>query len=97
MVAEHLATVAAALQSLQEANGSDAAHSSQQAWRWVGRRNKAAAYPTDFGLLACNPAVVDALKVRAESRAVLSTHATDTDVHLDDDALRIQYAQLSSK
>lgn len=68
MAEEHRATVAAALHSLQAANASNPARSTQQAWRWIERHNKAAAYPTDFGLLACNPAVVDALKVRTRAR-----------------------------
>jgi hypothetical protein len=63
MAEQHLATIAAALRSLKAANGSEDGPGYQQAWRWIERRNKAAAYPTDFGLLACKPAVVELLKV----------------------------------
>ena len=39
-----------------------------QPWHWVRRRNKAAAHPTDFGLLSCAPTVADIVKVRSPRR-----------------------------
>lgn len=35
----------------------------QQPWQWVHRRNKAAAHPTDFGLLSFVPDAAEAVKV----------------------------------
>ena len=69
MAAEHRATVATALRDLHQsagtaANASDS-NSQRSPWRWIVRENKAAAYPTDFGLLACRPALVEAMKVSA--------------------------------
>lgn len=40
----------------------------QQPWHWVRRRNKAAAHPTDFGLLSCAPAVAGVVKVHSFCR-----------------------------
>jgi hypothetical protein len=62
MAAQHRATVNAALRSLNTANSSGPAPT-HQAWRWIERNNKAAAYPTDFGLLGCGPAVAELLTV----------------------------------
>ena len=68
MAEDHRAAVMAALHSLQQANGSDAARPVRQPWRWVDRHNMAAANPTDFGLLACRPDVVNRLKVGMASQ-----------------------------
>jgi hypothetical protein len=73
MAEQHRATLDAALRSLKAANSSGLAAQPHQAWRWIERRNKAAAYPTDFGLLACRPAVAEQLKVGSSA----SLHCDD--------------------
>lgn len=82
MAADHRTTVTAALQSLaaaaprQSTDSCAAAEPDQQPWRWITRHNKAAAHPTDFGLLAVKPSVADALKVRGATHriALLARH-----------------------
>jgi hypothetical protein len=63
---EHLSPAAAQLPHAAESNDSQ--------WRWVTRQNKAAAFPTDFGLLAIT-GNVEALTVRRDPDldSVLST------------------------
>ena len=48
----------------QEAGGS------RQQWDWLDRRNKAADFPTDFGLVSIAQNATEVTKVRATSRAL---------------------------
>ena len=67
---EHLSPAAAQLSGAAEINDPQ--------WRWVARHNKAAAFPTDFGLLAVS-GDVEALTVRSTRVLTMpQTPATST-------------------